>query len=181
MIFRSAGLLLLMGTVGIAALLLNGGYVYKTSCPLASGGTQTTWTYGIDDILPYIRHTSEPCTAHTGTRLVLSAIGIAPLGNHGAEARADARSGLAKITADQKELQALDGRMEAFRREEGRPVSDAEALADDYHKLLDKARGQQPSSAKGDEAEVWRSLIGLMALHAQAADIVVRAARRGDF
>jgi hypothetical protein len=74
-----------LGTVGVVVLVVvvflpvNGGYVYRTKCPLASGGTQTKWTYGIDDILPYIRSTSPPCHSHTGTRLVISAMGISPI------------------------------------------------------------------------------------------------------
>lgn len=77
---------------------VNGGYVYKTTCPMPSGATSTSWTYGIDDVLPYIRQVSEPCETHTASRLALSAIGIAPL--HGSKrdvpnastARADARA-----------------------------------------------------------------------------------------
>jgi hypothetical protein len=69
--------------VVVGFLLINGGYVYRTKCPLASGATQTKWTYGIDDILPYIRSTSAPCKSHTGTRLLLSAVGIAKINDGG--------------------------------------------------------------------------------------------------
>ncbi len=65
----------------VALVLVNGGYVYKTTCPLASGGSQTSWTYGINDIVPYIRKTKAPCYSHTGTRLALSWVGIRPLGH----------------------------------------------------------------------------------------------------
>jgi hypothetical protein len=73
----------LVGVVGVALivlafLLVNGGYIYETKCPLASGGTQKSWTYAIDDLVPYIRQTSAPCTSHSGTRLALSAVGIWP-------------------------------------------------------------------------------------------------------
>jgi hypothetical protein len=88
--------------VVIVFLFINGGYVYRTKCPLASGGTQTKWTYGIDDILPYIRSTSAPCKSHTGTRLLISAVGIAPL-NEG-----DSTADAAPITpADQVAADAL--------------------------------------------------------------------------
>jgi hypothetical protein len=70
-------------TVGVIFLLINGGYVYRTKCPLPGGSTQTHWTYGIDDILPYIRSTSPPCKSHTGTRLLLSAVGIAKIDDGG--------------------------------------------------------------------------------------------------
>jgi hypothetical protein len=79
------------GVIGVVAVvLINGGYVYKTTCPLASGGTQTSWTWGINDIVPYIRNTTAPCYSHTGTRLALSGIGIWPLG-HSTEAKTDSR------------------------------------------------------------------------------------------
>ena len=107
--------------------------------------------------------------------LILSAVVLTGCGSSNS-----ARSGLAKITADQKELQTLDARAADFQRGES-PVSDAEAIAADYHALLAKARDQRPSRAKSDEAEVWRSFIGALALRARAADIVVRAARSGDF
>ena len=73
---------ILGGIAFVAVLLLvNGGYVYKTTCPLASGSNQVTWSYGINDLVPYIRSTDPPCRSHTTTRLALSVIGIWPLGH----------------------------------------------------------------------------------------------------
>jgi hypothetical protein len=70
-----------LGVIAVAAavLLVNGGYVYRTKCPLASGSSQTSWTYGINDVLPYIQRASAPCKSHTGTRLALSAMGAWPI------------------------------------------------------------------------------------------------------
>jgi hypothetical protein len=68
-----------VGAFVLFALLVNGGYVYRTKCPLPSGGTETSWTYGINDVLPYIRSTSAPCKSHTGTRLALSEVGVFPI------------------------------------------------------------------------------------------------------
>jgi hypothetical protein len=65
----------------IVFALINGGYVYKTTCPLASGGSESSWTYAINDIIPYTRSTNAPCHGHTGTRLALSGLGIWPLGH----------------------------------------------------------------------------------------------------
>jgi hypothetical protein len=74
-------LLRVLGAGGVAGifLLVNGGYVYRTKCPLPSGGTQTNWAYRINDVLPYIGRTSAPCKSHTGTRLALSAAGLWPV------------------------------------------------------------------------------------------------------
>lgn len=67
--------------------LVNGGYVYRTQCPLPSGAIETHWTYDIGDVLPYVgRSTSAPCVSHTGTRLALSALSIAPLNSHSTSA-----------------------------------------------------------------------------------------------
>src|SRR5206468_5495569 len=55
--------------------------------------------------------------------LILSAVVLTGCGSSNS-----ARSGLAKITADQKELQTLDARAADFQRGES-PVSDAEAIA----------------------------------------------------
>lgn len=77
MLLRSLGAI----AVAVVFLAANGGYVYKTTCPLPAGGKESSWTYAINDILPYIRQTSAPCESHTATRLLLSAVGIARLGS----------------------------------------------------------------------------------------------------
>lgn len=69
----------------VAVLVANGGYVYKTTCPTSAGSTQTSWTYDINDIVPYLNSASAPCVSHSGTRLLISAVGIAPLGHHEAQ------------------------------------------------------------------------------------------------
>lgn len=97
-----------VGAIALIFLLINGGYVYRTKCPLPSGGTQTSWTYGINDILPYIRSTSAPCKSHTGTRLALSAIGISPIHDNYS---ATQRPSKAERTA--RELGRLKDRMQA--------------------------------------------------------------------
>jgi hypothetical protein len=58
----------------LAALLVNAGYVYKTSCP--SG---TSWHYSLDDSIPYTRQAAEPCHIHSATRVALSSIGVAKI------------------------------------------------------------------------------------------------------
>jgi hypothetical protein len=70
-----------LGVIGFVVIVLffNTGYVYRTKCPLPSGGTQTSWTFGIDDVIPYIRSTSAPCKSHTGTRLALNEVGVWPI------------------------------------------------------------------------------------------------------
>jgi hypothetical protein len=72
--------------------LINGGYVYKTTCPLAGGAKQTSWTYAISDVLPYIRHTSAPCHAHTGTRLLLDTVGLVKIHDANAAVKMDPRN-----------------------------------------------------------------------------------------
>lgn len=73
------------GKIGLAlaasvvVFLANGGYVYKTTCPLPAGGSQSSWTWAIDDVIPYTRQTAAPCVSHSGARLLLSALGISPL------------------------------------------------------------------------------------------------------
>jgi hypothetical protein len=71
------GGVLVAGAIIVLFALWNGGYLYRTKCPLATGGTQTSWTYGVNDVIPYTRSTSDPCISHTGTRLLLSSVGIA--------------------------------------------------------------------------------------------------------
>ena len=61
----------------VALAAINGGYVYRTTCKRANGGSATYWTYGFSGVVPY-RHAAppSPCTAHSGTRVALDAIGI---------------------------------------------------------------------------------------------------------
>src|SRR6266540_4135449 len=98
---------------------------------------------------------SRSLLAGAGT-LVLAVVLLSGCGSS-----SSSRAGLTKITADQKELQALDGRAADFQRGTD-SVSDAEAIATDYHALLDKARSQRPDGATGDEAKVWQSFIAVL-------------------
>jgi len=85
----------------VIALLLNLGYVYKTSCP--SG---TSWHYSaLDDVIPYTRQAAAPCHTHSATRLALSAIGIAKV-------KETSGTG-ASATADKANQQAADTLREA--------------------------------------------------------------------
>ena len=107
-------------------LLINGGYVYETKCPLASGGTQTSWSYGINDLIPYTRQTSEPCSAHTGTRLALSAVGIAPLGEDDESATSDDLPS----EADQQAADSLRVATSAITAEYARQRSEISSITD---------------------------------------------------
>jgi hypothetical protein len=54
----------LLGGVAVALviILINTGYIYKTTCQTPSGGSESSWSYNIDDILPYSRSASPPCS-----------------------------------------------------------------------------------------------------------------------
>jgi len=78
--------------VVVLFVVANGGYVYKTTCPNPDGSSTTSWTYGIDDILPYIRSTSPPCVSHTATRLLLSVTGVWKLHSGGGGTSASSAS-----------------------------------------------------------------------------------------
>lgn len=72
----TVGGLIAVTPVLIAFLLFNGGFVYRTTCPLAGGGQQTTWSQGLFDVLPYTRQTEPPCEADTLTRVALNSVGL---------------------------------------------------------------------------------------------------------
>ena len=63
-------------SVLVVLLVVNGGYVYRTQCPHVDGSTETSWRYGISDIVPYVGYSQSGCQVHTATRLLLDAIGI---------------------------------------------------------------------------------------------------------
>ena len=88
------GIVVAIGVV-TAFLVVNGGYVDKTTCPGGGGGTQTSWSWGIDDIIPYSRTTTPPCVSHTATRLLISWVGISSL-NSGATKTTDADGAFVK-------------------------------------------------------------------------------------
>ena len=101
--------------VVLVLLVVNGGYVYKTTCPNSGGSETTSWVYGIDDVLPYTRSTSPPCYSHTATRLLLSSIGIAPLkaASASTSGSSDAKSG---VPGSLKELSVLKSQMDILDR-----------------------------------------------------------------
>ncbi len=135
-------------TLGLGAFaLINGGYVYKTTCPLASGGSQTSWTYAIVDILPYIRRTKEPCHSHTSTRLALSGIGIWPLGHSTTKARAttagdrEAVESLRVATAEITTEYARERRLSAAFTKEAKAKGFTPAIRQKLIRLLKDTRG----------------------------------------
>jgi hypothetical protein len=75
--------LALLGGVAffVAIVLINGGYIYKTTCPTPTGGSESSWSYNIDDVIPYSRSAPAPCSTHSVSRLALSWTGIWSLGH----------------------------------------------------------------------------------------------------
>lgn len=91
----------------------------------------------------------------------------------GCSASSSPRSGLAQITDDQKQLQALDAKAAQLPAASVNAAHAAAATADDlassYEGLEAKAESQRPTDAHGDEQTVWDSFIGILKLRAQAA------------
>jgi hypothetical protein len=65
----------------LALVAINGGYVYRTDCPKPTGGSDSSWSYNINDIIPYTRSADAPCSTHSLSRLALSWTGIWSLGH----------------------------------------------------------------------------------------------------
>src|SRR4051812_40843586 len=70
--------------LGLAFILLQlglftGGVSYRKDCLNAEGRVTQSWTFTWFAPLPYLFRPSDPdCVVHTGTRVALNAIGIAP-------------------------------------------------------------------------------------------------------
>ena len=76
--------------VVIALLLVNGGYVYRSQCPQASGSVETSWSYRISSVVPYSRYSRSNCAVHSATRVALAKLGIWKIGDvHGGTAAVD--------------------------------------------------------------------------------------------
>src|SRR5581483_9941142 len=60
----------------LVVLAINGGYVYRTRCPHIQGSTETSWSYRIYEILPYIGYSRTGCQVHTATRVALDWVGL---------------------------------------------------------------------------------------------------------
>ncbi|TMC50039.1 MAG: hypothetical protein E6J20_17635 [Chloroflexi bacterium] len=104
----------------LAVIAINGGYVYKTTCPRPTGGNDSSWSYNIDDIVPYTRTVSPPCSTHSASRLALSWVGIWSLG-HGA-------TPVKITTADKQEAVALGAATKATADEYARENAASAAI-----------------------------------------------------
>lgn len=60
----------------LVIVLVNGGYVYRTQCPHIQGSTETSWSYHINDIVPYFGYSRTGCEVHTASRLALDWVGV---------------------------------------------------------------------------------------------------------
>jgi hypothetical protein len=75
-------LLAALGTLatGTAVLLaivaINGGYVYRTQCLHVGGSTESSWSWRINDLIPYLGYSRSGCEVHTATRWALDAVGV---------------------------------------------------------------------------------------------------------
>jgi hypothetical protein len=171
-----AGLLTGAGVV-LVLLLVNGGFVYKTTCPLASGGTQTSWTWAINDIIPYTRSTSPPCSSHTATRLLLSTVGAWPLHRATASASDDSTTTSSDISASSTgydDALKLDGIHKLSNSLDARENTLKPALPLTRQSLLTYTTGLQPYIAQ------YRALLAhAKAVHAGIAPIPDGDVRQG--
>ena len=62
--------------IASVAVAINGGYIYRTQCAGAGGSTDTSWSYKINQIVPYIGYSKTGCETHTATRVALNSLGI---------------------------------------------------------------------------------------------------------
>jgi hypothetical protein len=91
--------------VVVVIVLVNGGYVYRTQCPHLQGSTETSWSYHINDIAPYVGYSRSGCQVHTATRLALDWVGVWKL--HAATApTANSAPGNSSATGHQSEYTA---------------------------------------------------------------------------
>jgi len=88
----------------VAVLLANGGYAYRSQCPQASGSVETSWSYQISSVVPYLRYSRSGCAVHSATRVGLAKLGIWKISDgHGA-------TGTVDHTSEWTDLQLAKGR-----------------------------------------------------------------------
>lgn len=63
-----------------AVLLLfvfaNGGYVWRDDCMTARGSVETSYSYRINQLVPYLAPSEPGCSYYSGTRVLASAVGF---------------------------------------------------------------------------------------------------------
>lgn len=102
--------------VVLVIVLVNGGYVYKTTCQQPNGSTTTGWEYRINDVVPYFGFSQSGCTAHTATREVLSAIGLWKLKSGTSRGdTANAHAAALELRTDKTRSDRLDRQVLAIR------------------------------------------------------------------
>lgn len=67
---------LVVPAIPLVILLANGGFVWREDCMTARGSVQTSHTYRINQVIPYLAPSEAGCSYYSGTRVAASAIGF---------------------------------------------------------------------------------------------------------
>jgi hypothetical protein len=168
------------------AVLVNGGFVYKTSCATADGHTVTHWSYAISDVIPYIGYAESGCQSHTATRELLSAVGVWPLGS---KHTANAGSGHTLVSSDdyavglRADINAITGiysdektaaaKLEAAGVTASKVVDEERTFALAYAQAIAKAKADAPPhGVDPDLKTLWGDIIEIGQLH-RKSDLIV--------
>jgi len=108
------GSLSALGILGLV-VLVNGGYVYRTSCPRADGRVETSWQWRINDVIPYLGYSVSDCQSHTATRELLSAVGIWKLNGHVSSSGAANQEAAAQLGSIKDRIGLMDIRINAVK------------------------------------------------------------------
>jgi hypothetical protein len=185
-ILGAAGGLIMALVVLTVAVLVNGGFVYKTSCATADGHTITHWSYAISDVIPYIGYAESGCQSHTGTRELLSAVGVWPLGS---KHTANAGSGHTLVSSDdyavglRADINAILGTADDEKAAAAKLQADGLAIpkaidverrfAVAYAQAIAKAKADAPpNGVDPDLRTLWGDMIELAQLHRES-DLVL--------
>jgi hypothetical protein len=108
------GSLSALGVLGLV-VLVNGGYVYRTSCPRADGHVETSWQWRINDVIPYLGYSVSDCQSHTATRELLSAVGVWKLRSHISTSTAANQAAATQLGVIKDQVGTMDIRINAVK------------------------------------------------------------------
>jgi hypothetical protein len=152
--------------VGLQFFLFVGGVSYRKDCLGSAGQVKSSWTFTWFAPIPYVFRPSEAgCHVHTGTRVALNAVGVAPFSKPTTTTMADkAVQGAHNLSDDEAYFARMKARVVEF---ENAPQA---KTVDDGRRAFDKAIGSLGAMAPTPKyATVHGEL--LAALHEGRGDL----------
>ncbi len=144
-----------------------GGISYRKDCLSASGGVVKSWTFTWFAPIPFVFRPSEPgCEVHTGIRVALNAVGIAPIKEVSLAGEASELSNDSRLSKDQRYFAAMTAATTSFSEYQDAHQKDPRRVLAEMRKTAAVLADLEPPVAFAtDHATIvaaWRRMASLL-------------------